>query len=405
MPTWVTPTTDRSTSFIPTSTHYNQLVNNLKFLQYQGAKGQTLVLQNVTGTEDPVTLGSGSWTKLPVHAIADATWRTSTSMVDATTSSAGGVFTIPVGMTGVWGFDYWVAYEAWTPGFVNTHWYGTQLVKSGAGATTMLLKWNHPYVYGTQPLINSGSWLFYCTSGETVTLKARQDSGSNKYAVGWLHGQWLSGGSGTRPSFSKVSVPDPRSMVTAAIWNQVQGNLKFLHDPPWCWIRLSTPLSHTTGTSLAIAFDAADVYDASGMHSPVTLNSYVQVPLAGVYLCNLLVGYDATADFDGDRGLFVQRWTDRGDGTYIQTGDTRYNVWKVAMGSGNPLSASSFCTLSGTALVHCRAGDLLRFVAIQDSAGTQTLSGAEAQVMYLGQLRNVAYGDNLNAPAEAGYVS
>ena len=406
MPTWVTPTTSRASGFVPTSTHYNQLVNNLKFLQYQGAKGQTLVLHNTTGSgEDPVTIGSGVWTKLPVHAIADATWRTSTAMIDATTSSAGGVFTIPVGMTGVWNFDYWCAFEAWTPGFVNSHWYGNQLVKSGAGATTMWLKWTHPYVYGTQPLINSGSWMFYCTSGETVQLKARQDSGSNKYAVGWLHGQWLSGGGGTRPSFSKVDVPDPRSIVTNTIWNQIQGNLKFLHDPPWCWVALDLPQSHTSSTAEVIGFDLADIYDASGMHSPVTNNTRVTVPYGGVYLCNLAVGYDADADFDGDHSLFVERWTDRGDGTFVLCGDTRYSVWQVAMGSGNPLSALYGYTISGTALIHCRAGDYLRFYTYQDSGTTLTLSAAEAQVMYLGQLRNVAYGDNLNAPAEAGYVS
>lgn len=402
MPTWVTPTTNRASNFVPTSTHYNQLINNLKFLQYQGAKGQTDLLHHAAGAP---SLNSGTWTKIDVHAGADATWRTSTSMIDVTTSTSGGVFTIPVGMTGVWNFDYWMAYEPWTPGFVNTHWYGTQLVKSGAGATTMLLKWNHPYVNGPNPLINSGSWMFYCTSGETVTLKARQDSGSAKTCVGWLHGQWLSGGSGTRPSFTKVDVPEPRSTVTSTIWNQIQGNLKFLHDPPWCWVRLSTPASHASGFEAVVAFDAADVYDASAMHSPVTNNTRVTVPLAGVYLVNFALAYDANASFGGTHDLFVQRFTDRGDGTYVQTGDTRFTQWRVAMGSGNPLSALYGPTMSGTALIHCKATDYLRFYAIQNSGASLTISAAEAQVMYLGQLRNVAYGDNLEAPPVAGYVS
>lgn len=402
MPTWTTPTTNRSTSFVPTSTHWNQLVNNLKFLQYQGAKGFTEAMHHST-LAAPVP--SGAFTKLPVHAAYDATWRTSTAMMDASSSTAGGVFTIPAGMTGVWNFDYWMAFEPWQTGFVNTHWYGTQLVKSGAGATTMWLKWNHPWVYGSQPLINAGSWMFYCTSGETVTLKARQDSGSSKRVAAWLHGQWLSGGSGTRPTFSKVAIPEPRSMVTPAIWNQIQGNLKFLHDPPWCWVALNVAQNHASGTAEVIGFDATDVYDASGMHNPASNNTRVTVPYGGVYLLNFALGYDADADFDGDHSIFVERFTDRGDGTYVQTGDTRFTAWRCAMGSGNPLSALYGWTISGTALIHCRPTDYLRFYAIQNSGVTKTISAAEAQVMYLGQLRNVAYGDNLDAPPEAGYVS
>ena len=408
--TWTTPTTNRSTGYTPTSTDYAALVNNLKFLQYMGGKGQTLAFHNTTGigAHDPVTVGSGAWTRLPVYNVADATWRTSTALLSTSTGSTG-VFTIPAGGEGVWGFDYWCSFEQWAPGFVNTHWTGSQIVHTPASTTvtasTMRLAWNHPVIQGPSPIVHSGSWMFYCTTGDTVELKVRQDSSGNRFAIGSLHGRWLSGGAASRPAYSEVSIPAARTTETAARWNTIQGNLKYLHDPPWCWAKLDVSQSHTTGTWELIGFDDTDVYDPAGMHDEVSDYDRFYVPDAGVYMVNLLVGYDANADFDGERGLKVERWTDRGDGTYVRCGDTRYDLYPVSLGGISPHSALYGYTLAGSGQIYCRADDYLMFYASQASGSTLTLSAAEAQVIHMGLIRNIEYGDNLGAPPDAGYVT
>lgn len=389
MATWTTPTTNRGASYVPTATDWNQTADNLRFLQYQGAMiRHSTMTTNASGH----SLASGAWTDV-MGAVSTVEWATHPDMI---VDEGGGVhsFEVPTGMGGWWHFDVWGAVSSWTYSAVDQYsGIGIRHYPSGGGSTDYVQRFEGPHVLFTSGRIHSAGWSLYLAAGDQVAVILAQDSGSTRKCSAWMHAQWISGGSGTRPTWAELATPTIGSTVTNTIWNNVQGNLKWLHERPYCWIKRTSTWTSPNNTAFVIDFNATDVYDASGMHDPAGAAAWaVDAPYDGIYLVEAVVE-TPSAVTAGRRELRVYKVTLRSGSTWTSTGST--TDFPGTMGGICQVNTNFNSFLWGSAYVPLRAGDRIGIAHFQDSGGDITMQSAQAQVTYLGKARNSPWGDHL----------
>jgi hypothetical protein len=391
MAAWTTPTTNRAAGYQPTATDWNQTADNLKFLQYQGAmlRGNPMVTNNVDGANSVYT---GVWNEnVGTNPITE--WKTNAGMV-VQVDPTHWEFEIPAGMGGWWHFDVWAAISGWTYGAAG-EWAGIGLRRRiyGGGTEDKTLRLEGPAVLMTSGRVFSASWSFFCTAGDRIVPLVYQASGLTLRATSWLHGQWMSGGSGTRPTWANLATPTVGSMVNSTIWNNVQGNLKWLHDRPFCWVKRSGTWTSPNNVALLIDFNSADTYDASAMHDPAGAEAWaINAPYDGVYLVDALLVAPA-ASLGGRREVRYYKMTARSGGVWASTGTS--TPWPGGMGGLVQVNTSSNSVIWATGYVTLRAGDRLGLSFFQDSGVDITMVSAEAQITYLGMTRNSPWGDQL----------
>lgn len=393
MPTWTTPTTSRAAGYVPTAAVWNsELVENMRYLQYNGAMQAQLEMEVTATASTNNRIPSGYWFTPARDSSKNYTWET-----DPGFSTGDGLFTVPTGMGGWWNFTYWVSYGQWMG---SADWHGVKLARGGASPMEIIPYWNvklNGYRYNA---VISGSWSFWMTAGDTMSLMLLQSSGATQYAASWLHGQWMSGGSGTRPAAVYPSLPTIGAQYTAAEWNGLMGCLKWMHERPFCYAHRTAVLNIPNTTETIVPLNDADYFDASAMHDPASgAPEQIFAPLSGLYLCDVVVQWDNAASAAGGREIRARRHAYNGAGSWYVSGDTAFNAWLIALSCEATPSNAQYPLTHGSAVIPLRQGDYVDFTVYQDSTFSVACRNVDVQVTYLGPLRSTPYGSQVEAPS------